>query len=166
MRKEIQKQTKFLALLIIIIFTLSPYGERVGAQKNQINAGFYWEITMQDENKMHAELWLNPDNQAVNAVGIFADFSTSTLTLDTMEINRDFCQLIIEAKSMDGSVDIQCGLPNPGVDQKTKIADLDFDTIQNGWANLNFHESSMILANDGLGTNILNSIENKKILIQ
>lgn len=157
----------FVTILItLVLFFLGSNMLPAFATETE-KASLYTNLT-EKNTTIELEIWTNPEKTAINASGIYLKFSTSTISVKEIKLNNNFCKMVIK-KSIDpqnGLVSILCGLPSPGKKSKTKIAQINFNKINYGWANIEFDEQSMILANDGLGTNLLKYIENKNILIK
>ncbi len=101
-------------------------------------------------------------NQAINAVQI--DLTYDRNLLQGLEILTDnsFASIFVD-KIIDhelGYVRISGGIPNPGFDgEEGLFATVIFRTIRPGTAKVDLLPSSMVLANDGRGSNVLSKID-------
>ncbi|MBU4216319.1 hypothetical protein L6270_02010 [Candidatus Parcubacteria bacterium] len=106
----------------------------------------------------------NPNGQAVNAVGALINFSTSTVKATDIDLKNSFCALLI-ANTIDnqiGQINIMCGKPYPGVNTEATIAEITFEKLNTATSSISFASSSMVLANDGFGTDVLKTLNNLK----
>src|SRR3989339_434142 len=101
--------------------------------------------------------------EAINAVKAVINYDPKMVKVDKIITDSSFCKtgtsnMFIE-KNIDnenGQVSIVCGLPNPGFSQEEGIlAELIIEPLQTGQISLRFGPESQVLANDGLGTNVL-----------
>lgn len=99
---------------------------------------------------------VNTNNQEVNAVALEVNFDPQKLEVVNVNTSQSFCQFYPENKFNNnlGTIAIQCGAPNPGFKGENKIAQIHFYTKNIGQTNLEIKDSSMILLNNGRGTNV------------
>jgi len=89
---------------------------------------------------------LNYDSQKVRVLDII---TTKSFCKDNLFIKKDI-------DNENGVVDIICGLPSPGfVEPIGIVAELLVQSLQSGRFTLCFDEETQVLANDGLGTDVL-----------
>ena len=103
--------------------------------------------------------------EAINAAGVYIDFDPDIIQVDEIITENSFCRqdLFIEREidNEAGEVNISCGLPSPGFSEvRGTIAEITFTPVSEGYFSFSFRDKSMVLANDGLGTNVLRYAEN------
>ncbi len=97
--------------------------------------------------------------ETINAVQTTIAYDTDKITVTDILTANSFCQLFpIRAVDVaNGKATIACGLPTPGYNKTAgTVAELLLHLKQSGTFSLKF-ENSEVLANDGLGTNVLGS---------
>ncbi|MEW5805369.1 MAG: cohesin domain-containing protein [Patescibacteria group bacterium] len=98
--------------------------------------------------------------ETVNAFEINLDFDPEIINLKEIKTENSICtdQLFLE-KTIDnqkGKIRISCIIPNPGFNQNQgELASLVIKPIKQGTYELKITEESRVLANDGLGTDVL-----------
>ena len=110
---------------------------------------------------------VDPGGQAINAVGIFIGFASTSVTALEINIDNSFCDFFIDT-SIDqeaGEISIFCGKPYPGVATTSNIAQITFQKDVLGLSNIEVKQNSLVLANDGFGTNILKELTDIDILL-
>ena len=100
-------------------------------------------------------------DQAVNAVGIDLLFPADNLEVVSSSLNQSSLGFIVAKptySNIEGKINLNGIIPNPGVNsRRVSVATVVFRVRAAGQAKLNFATSSLILLNDGLGTNIFTS---------
>jgi len=164
MKKETLK--KLLIFLIIFTITLS-FALPVFAESTQNQGAILFLEKINNENGIAINVMVNPNNKSINAVGVYIDFPANMVNVSEINLDNSFCSLIIDDSidNINGTANILCGLPSPGINQEALVGQIIFKKIETGWADINIKKESMVLANDGFGTNILNNIESKKIFV-
>lgn len=98
--------------------------------------------------------------QAINAVEDVISFSNDTLQLDSISKSETILSLWIKEPFYDnstGKITFAGAIPNPGFTGLGRLFKIYFKAKSSGSAWIKFN-SAKVLANDGLGTNILGSI--------
>lgn len=98
--------------------------------------------------------------EAINAAEVVVNYDPEAVeVLDIITINSFCRQDLFITKTIDnenGVVDIACVLPSPGFSEPNGIvAELLIQPLKSGQLSLRFGDETKILANDGLGTNVL-----------
>jgi hypothetical protein len=98
--------------------------------------------------------------EAVNAAQVILNYDPAVFQVEDFLRAHSFCSpdLFVEKKidNKHGQVSIICGLPNPGFQERMGVvAELSVKMLKVGQFDLNFGNDTQILANDGLGTNVL-----------
>jgi cohesin domain-containing protein len=96
------------------------------------------------------------DDQAVNAVALEIEFDPDRLEILNVNTSQSFCQFYPENKfnNAQGTISIHCGAPHPGFRGEDIIANVKFLAKIVGQTKIEITEKSMILLDDGKGTNI------------
>jgi len=119
------------------------------------------EVDVIDKSfKKYIKLKLFSGGEAINVVGVEIDYDPQIAKVLEINTTKSFCQrdFFIE-KSIDnenGKVEIACMLPSPGfMESNGVIAELILQPLKSGKFILHFGKETQVLANDGLGTNVL-----------
>lgn len=100
--------------------------------------------------------------QAINAVQIDLKYDNSLLQAVDISTQNSFANIFLD-KNINhdvGFVRVSGGLPNPGYQRKSgKFATVYFRTLKPGATKIDLLPSSMVLANNGYGSNVLSSID-------
>jgi hypothetical protein len=168
--KERKKNITYLAIVLVLIIFSSPIvkAEDIIETTNPDATVLYTSLSLVENDNIIVDLKINPNNIAINAVGIFLDYSTSTLLLSSIDMENSFCQFVIykTIDSQQGNANILCGLPSPGIIEESLVAKLIFKKTNSGLIDISIKEESMVLANDGLGTSLPKEIINTAVLIE
>lgn len=101
--------------------------------------------------------------EAINAAKVVINYDPKKVLVEEIITENSFCRaggssMFIE-KDIDnnkGRVSIVCGVPSPGFsDTKGVLAELLIKPLETGQISFRFDPDSQVLANDGLGTNVL-----------
>jgi hypothetical protein len=119
------------------------------------------------DNFIEIKIIIDPKKQAINAVGIFLQFSKDKLRVKKLVRKNSFCDLFVAEKFNNdtGEINVSCGKPYPGINKLSEIMTVVFEKKQIGLAQLIFTDKSVVLANDGFGTNVLKEMKGKTIMI-
>lgn len=103
--------------------------------------------------------------ESINAVKVVVNFDPKKVNIEQIVTNQSFCQqnLFIERTidNTNGQVRVTCGLPRPGFSEASGlIAELIVKPLGEGEFQLKFNKETQVLANDGLGTNVLRAVTN------
>jgi len=98
--------------------------------------------------------------ESINAAEAIVNYDPQMVEVLDIITTNSFCNPDLFIKKSinneNGKVDIICGLPTPGFSEPSGIlAELLIQPLKNGEFTLSFGETTQILANDGLGTNVL-----------
>ena len=154
-------------LFAIIIF-LSFFGFNVFALEDATmfmspNAGSYNENSI-----LSVGAYVNTPNQSINAVSGTINFPKDKLEVVSIAKSNSFINFWVQEPSFsneEGHVNFEGVVLNPGyVGSKGQIILINFKTKISGQAILTFSSGS-ILANDGLGTNILKESSSANFII-
>ncbi len=104
----------------------------------------------------------------INAVQVDLSFDSTKLQLVNVDLEESFASIFVE-KEIDneqGRFRISGGLPNPGFSgEKGTFVTVYFQGIAPGPAQVTFLPSSLVMANDGKGSNVLNEYQTINYLI-
>lgn len=121
--------------------------------------------------------YLNPDSLKLNVIakdngtlfntlGLEIKFPVNKLKISSLNYEDGFCEIVAEEKidNEAGILKISCGQTEPILATTTNILQINFDKIDSGWAQISTN-SSIILASDGLGTNVNGRTEDHNFYI-
>lgn len=106
------------------------------------------------------ELRLHTVTNATNAIGLVMNYDPKILDLVKLTTDQSFCSFYTENSfdTIKGEVRLSCGTPSPGFTGDSVLLDLSFRGKEVGSTTLHFdNKQTMVLANDGKGTNILST---------
>lgn len=100
---------------------------------------------------------INTKGYLVNAVSSYVSFDSRVLQVQSVNTEKSFCKFYIENNwsNEKGLVKLSCGAPYPGFRGENTIQTITFLTKAIKATDLHITNESMILANDGKGTNLL-----------
>lgn len=105
------------------------------------------------------QLYVNLNNApAVNAFGVVLKFQTEYFEVLDIDTGGSVCTLIPENSVSNelGEARLSCGIPNPGLTEPFGfLGTVQVKLLKEGYANMDFAAASQVLANDGIGTDVL-----------
>lgn len=107
-------------------------------------------------------------NEPINTVQADISFDPNLLEVVDVSTAESFATIFVqkEIDNKQGYIRLTGGIPNPGFFEKSAIfSSIIFKAKSPGVAEVNFLPSSMVLANDGKGTNILKDLASASYLI-
>jgi hypothetical protein len=115
------------------------------------------------------DLEIDTNDVAINAVQTDLSFDTEKLELKKLSLEKSFAQIFIqkEINNESGYLRLTGGLPNPGFNgEKGHFATAYFMAKSAGLVDISYLPSSLVLANNGSGTNILKNYPTITYLIK
>ncbi len=105
---------------------------------------------------------------SVNAVQSYLKFDPKILQVSTSSTENSFCKFYPENKfdNTDGIVKLSCGAPYPGFRGAGIIQEIEFVSKAINTTYIYLDNESMVLANDGKGTNLLKEFPKETIKIK
>jgi type II secretory pathway component PulM len=147
---------KRYALLFAAVLFLFSAGHAFAARFYLVPAGGNYK----SGSRFTAQLMMDTGGQAVNAAEGTLSFSTRYLQVDSISTAGSVFKFWSQDPAFSnssGNITFGGGLPSPGVSSPSaKILSVTFRAVGDGRATVHV-ESGGILANDGIGTNILTS---------
>lgn len=104
----------------------------------------------------------------VNAIQAHLVYDNRAVQVQSMNTNDSFCKFYIE-NSFDndkGKINLSCGSPYPGFRGKNNVLKIRFLTKAIKSTEIRITDDSLILANDGKGTNLLKEYPNAEVKIK
>ena len=147
----------FAVLMIILSFPNFVRGqERLAIQSQEKTAILKLEEKATSTDHLIINIGLNP-GQSINAVWSSLEFATTSLFVEKINLENSFCDLFImnSFDNINGTIDIMCGKPFPGISTSSTVAEITFKKLKKQTSALSFSDNSLVLANDGYGTNVL-----------
>jgi hypothetical protein len=103
---------------------------------------------------------------SINAVMAGITFSGSIFEIERIDAENSFCQLFIEDQvALENGASFICGTPSPGISGNFEVARIYFRIKNTGVANISFNDECLMLANDGLATDMLTEKINSELYI-
>ena len=168
-------QRTLLAALIEIkqknLPSVAEFKERISSKAEEKTVSLFIQGDQEyslTEKEIKLSVMLDSRKQFINATSVVISYPKDTLNLleiDTIESNFSiFLEKEIDQKH--GTVIITCLQPFPGVMGKVNIVNLVFQPFKKGEAWVKILEDSMVLANDGYGTDVLNKVSGAQFSIR
>ncbi|MEJ0021985.1 MAG: hypothetical protein WDN47_05475 [Candidatus Doudnabacteria bacterium] len=111
-----------------------------------------------DSNKIN--IVADSGDQPINAVAAIINYDPAKVNIRGLDFTQSFCQLFIE-KNIDtqkGQIRILCGKSNPGLLGSGIVGSIRLAKAYPN-AQFKFDAKTQVLANDGLGTNVLGTTQ-------
>lgn len=172
------KTKKVFLFLLIILFFVLPF-DTANARKLYYYRGI--KIKRQEPKSILyltpirerlgdfilLDLVVDPGEDEINTVSANIFFPANKLSLEMLSKNNTFCLFFVEEEIDNeiGWAKISCMKPYPGTDTVSNVISLVFRKKEAGEANLVIGDS-LVLANDGYGTNVLKEIKNQTVFIR
>ncbi len=105
---------------------------------------------------------------SVNAVQSYLKFDSKIIEVSDSKTASSFCKFYPENNfdNSKGIVRLSCGSPYPGFRGTNTLQEIEFNTKLIQTTKIYFSDDSMVLANDGKGTNLLREFPSKEITIK
>jgi hypothetical protein len=172
-------RSTFLNSFLILIFTIVSFSivyaeakllARVNAQINNRTASFTipGNMTYKIGETFPFSIDIEGIRTAINTVQVDISFDPEVLEAVNISTHNSFAKVFIEREIYNdiGFVRLTGGLPNPGYKQeKGSFGTIYFRGKSPGITEIQFLPTSVILANDGRGTNVLGSLTTTPVLI-
>lgn len=112
------------------------------------------------DSKQRINIRLDTGGEAINTVQAIVNYDSSIVKVEEIITTNSLCApeffLEKEINNKLGEVRITCALPSPGLTgNRGAVAELVIQPLRTGDLTLSFKEGTKVLANDGLGTNVL-----------
>ncbi|MEN9913248.1 MAG: hypothetical protein RLY66_656 [Candidatus Parcubacteria bacterium] len=101
---------------------------------------------------------LDTGNEHINAVSTVLSYDPKIIEIASVDTEDSICTQFLEKMidTIHHQVRIACGLPSPGFSGSSgQVATIIFKPLKAGSSDIRFTNETMVLANDGLGTNVL-----------
>jgi len=111
--------------------------------------------------------YVDTGGKAINTVGIRLSYPTEFVEIERVDTLESFCELFPENHfdNTQGLLIYSCGLPTPGFsDNKGLVGVFYFKAKKIGNFEIEFTDKTVVLANDGMGTNVLSKTEDLKLV--
>lgn len=162
-----------LYLVIFLFFKPNPK-VRVDWNKIQINkSNSTLVIEAPDEingvgKTFKAFIKMDTHNYFVNAVQVYVKYDPKVLQINKTNTDDSFCKFYPENNFSNekGLIKLSCGAQYPGFKGSNTIQTIEFLTKAIKTTDLSITKDSMVLANDGKGTNLLKDFALKSIVIK
>jgi hypothetical protein len=169
-------RTKTLLFILIALFIFSAIKPAQAWQRfyyrgpklnpENVNSALFLTPVKEENNGLFSlDLVVDPNSEEINTVSTEISFPADILFLESLSKDNSFCSFFVE-EIIDndlGKIKISCLDPYPGTDKMSNVISLTFKKIKSGAADLRLSADSLVLANDGYGTNVLNSLSGQTI---
>lgn len=142
-------------------------GQKINPEKTP-SALFLTPIKDREGNLIALDLVVEPHQAEINTVSAEISYPTNKISLKELSKNNSFCSFFIEEKidKAAGIIKISCATPYPGTDKTSRVITLFFEGLEKGGADISLSDNSLVLANDGYGTNVLKEIVGQEIIVE
>ncbi len=168
------KKALFLATIALFIFavikpasaeTFYYRGPKLNPETSS-SALFLTPVRAKTDQTFTVDLVVDPAGEQINTVSTEISFPADKLSLASLSKDNSFCSFFVEEKidNVLGKIKISCVAPFPGTDKMSNVVSLTFKQISAGRADLGLSPDSLVLANDGYGTNVLKNLGGQTIV--
>jgi hypothetical protein len=135
-------------------------------QESAASALFLTPIREKTGDSFTLDLVVDPTGEEINTVSTEISFPADKLSLEDLGKENSFCSFFMEEKVDNalGKIKISCASPYPGTAKLSNVVSLTFKRINPGPADLSLSPDSLVLANDGYGTNVLKDLKGQTIV--
>ncbi|MDD5527642.1 MAG: cohesin domain-containing protein [Patescibacteria group bacterium] len=171
----LKARLKALFIILIALFIISAIkparaedfyyrGPKLNPQSAN-SALFLTPVREKTGDSLTLDLVVDPAGEEINTVSAEISFPTDKLFLTNLSKTDSFCSFFVEEKIDNnlGEIKISCVAPYPGTDKMSNVVSLTFKQIDSGAAELSLSPDSLVLANDGYGTNVLKDLKGQTI---
>jgi hypothetical protein len=112
---------------------------------------------------------IDTGGESINTVGVSIHFNPDLVSINKIDTSDSFCSYFIEKRIdvVNGIVTVSCLIPSPGLfSSSAVIANLIVTPKKSGSFDLTYFPETRVLANDGLGTDILRTFSNASFKIE
>jgi hypothetical protein len=175
----LKARTKALLFALTALFVFSAIKPALAWQRfyyrgpklnpgNASSALFLTPIRKKSNDLFSLDLVVDPSGEEINTVSTEISFPVDKLSLKTLSKDKSFCSFFVEEKidNVLGKIKISCLAAYPGTDKLSNVVSLTFKKIKTGRADLSLSADSLVLANDGYGTNVLQTLNGQKVAIR
>lgn len=155
-------------VLVCVFFAVSAYLKSLSVKITEAPFTIYNSTlalspesdTFQTGSDQAVSVLVSSGGESVNAFQISLGYDPRKIEVLSVDTSRSICDKAMFLQNnideADGRVDFACAIPNPGYSGRNGVlADLIVHPIVAGNFTLNFETSTQVLANDGLGTDVL-----------
>lgn len=167
-------QSALLAALIEIkqenLPSLAEFKERIASKAEEKTVSLFIQSDQRyslTEKEVKLNIVLDSEKGFINATSVIISYPKDILNLVAIDTTESDFSIFLE-KEIDqkhGTAIITCLQPFPGIIGKANIVNLVFQPLKKGDAWVKISEDSMVLANDGYGTDVLNEVSGTQFLI-
>jgi hypothetical protein len=167
-----------LPAIIIVFFALagkptdareiySYRGQKINPETTP-SALFLTPVRNRKDKLISIDLVVEPHQAEINTVSTEISYPIDKISFKEMSKENSFCSFFIEnnVDAINGKIKISCASPYPGTDKTSRVITLYFKGLKKGLAEISLSDDSLVLANDGYGTNVLNEITGQKITVE
>jgi hypothetical protein len=161
------KALSVIAIALFIFLTVKPAvaedfyyrGPKLNPEQST-SALFLTPVRKLDRNTFTLDLVVDPSGKQINTVSTEISFPADRLSLIDLSKTDSFCSFFVEENidNDQGKIRLSCVAPYPGTDKMSNVISLTFRQAGTGPAELSLSPDSLVLANDGYGTNVLKSL--------
>lgn len=169
-KKTVKRYSPILVLILLIILLLIPsnnsylvypYAQGNGDQQiiNLSTNTSTTNMTINGTTTLTVEM--NTQGDDVNAVGIVIQYNSNLLQEENVDTTSSFCTLYTDRaiNTTLGTINLYCGTPSPGFNGQNVLENITFQAIGYGSGSISVAPQSIVLLNNGKGTNILHDFE-------
>lgn len=158
---HISKQTisKLLVAALVLLPLFSPASMAIALGEAEPEASLLISPDKErflDPEHLYVDIIMDTATSSVNALNLQLSFASSSLELVASSTENNICEYtaVNETDNRTGAYELQCGF-TPRAFSGTVAVSLVFKKLDTGFTKMIITKDSAILANDGLGTNIL-----------
>jgi hypothetical protein len=167
-----------LPAIIVVFFVLASRpttaeevfhyrGQKINPETTP-SALFLTPVKNRENNLIALDLVVEPHLAEINTVSAEISYPTDKISFKELSKNNSFCSFFIEEKvdTAAGKIKISCATPYPGTAETSRVITVYFEGLEKGDAEIKLSSDSLVLANDGYGTNVLKEIVGQEITVE
>lgn len=118
--------------------------------------------------KFKMTIELDSKGHVINSVQAHIKFDPRVLEIVSTNTENSFCKYYIENNydNAKGEIKLACGTPYPGFRGQNSVETIEFLAKAIKTTDIIMEKESMVLANDGKGTNVLKELSNIKVNVK
>ena len=156
------------AILLIAIPSFFSVSDRISEANATV--GFYLDtpVSVKISTPFQVQVHLTTTHHSVSTISTELQVNPQQLQIESINTQYSFCTFYTQKTfdAIQGTVQINCGTPSPGFTGDSTVAIVTLQPITTGSSIISFTPSaSHILANDGKGTDILDTIPSATLQI-
>jgi hypothetical protein len=163
------KKSLLIILTVCILNAVLVFNRQIAYAEDEAPAYYYMLAEPNiDQAQIALTINANTGSNTVNAVRTVISFDPALVQAQSIMTDDSICDVFLEKEidNINGTITLSCGKPSPGFQGEGIIGRVDFKITTWGMTPFIFSEGTMMLANDGYATNIMEMAIGKTLIIE